>query len=217
MRVAGVIFDLDGIVFDTERIYSLAWQRALALQEITFTDHDFLAFAGRTNHDCEQELAKRYGQRFSLGRFRSEWPPLWRHIADLDGIPLKPGVLELLDLLEKHKIPKVIASSSDTDDIIRCLRAHNLVERFASITSGLDVSRGKPAPDIFLLAVKKLGMPAKDCLVLEDSNAGVMAAHRAEIPVICIPDLQVPSPETVKIAHRVIASMHEVPALIDLR
>jgi HAD superfamily hydrolase (TIGR01509 family) len=126
---------------------------------------------------------------------------------DKFGVTFKAGLGELLDFLESRRIRKAVATSSCRESAMKKLAAGGLIDRFQIIITGDDVRSGKPAPDIFLAAAEKLNAPVGRCLVFEDSENGVYAAHRAGIPVIMIPDVKQPTKEAASLAFKIFPSL----------
>ncbi|MCF0111907.1 MAG: HAD family hydrolase, partial [Erysipelotrichaceae bacterium] len=126
------------------------------------------------------------------------------------GVELKKGARELLAYLQEHNIRIALATSSFRDRAEGILLRHNILDLFDVFVFGPEVSRGKPFPDVFLTACEKLGEKPEDCLVLEDSEQGIQAAHAAGIPVICIPDMKVPQPVYKEMTLDVVSSLDDV-------
>lgn len=189
-----VVFDLDGLLIDTER---LDWQasKAVGVARGIDVDDDFLRHTiGRRLVDIEPEFERRFGHAVrwpdfarEIGRWRDDY--ISRH-----GMPWKIGVIELLDHLDRHGIPRALATSTVREEAMA--RMGPLFSRMHTAAFGDDVAHGKPAPDIYLLAAERLGVPACRCLALEDSLPGVEAAERAGLMVIMVPDL-VPPPDGI--------------------
>ncbi len=209
-----VILDMDGVIIDSEPIYRFVWQSTAAELGYNLTDERYLSLLGFTIPDAEAEVARVAGTGFPIARFRELWPVRWRHHVETGGLPVKPGLWNFLELLEQHHLPVAVATSSDAQTVAFSLRAAGLEGRFPCIVSGDQVARGKPAPDIFLEAARRLGVAPEFCIVLEDSDAGILAAVAAGIPAILIPDLKQPSPETAKRVFRVLPSLHGAAELI---
>jgi beta-phosphoglucomutase-like phosphatase (HAD superfamily) len=207
-----IIFDMDGLMLDSEAIYQRAWQQALTGLGYACDAQTYLQLVGRSNRAAEQLMQARFGPSFPIESFREAWLDHWRHQVTNQGIPYKPGLLELLDLLECHAIPKAVGTSSHGQEAELSLKG--LQSRFAHVVTVDQVTTGKPAPDIFLLAARKLGVPPSHCWVLEDSDAGVEAAAIANMTVIMVPDLQAPSAQSQQWAARIVDSLHDVCALI---
>ena len=174
-------------MIDTER---LDWHAAKAIgaQYGIVVDDDFLLRSiGRRLADVGPEFDRRFGHSVrwpafarEIGRWRQEY--IARH-----GMPWKPGVTELIDLLDQRGIPRAVATSTVRDEALSRMGA--IVERLNAAAFGNEVANGKPAPDIYLLATERLGVPADLCLALEDSLPGVEAAENAGLTVIMVPDL----------------------------
>jgi HAD superfamily hydrolase (TIGR01509 family) len=210
--ISAVLFDMDGLMLDTERLLYAAWQRAMADFGYEASEEVFLASVGTTVARTNQILRAAYGPDFPLEATNGRTGDyVWAEVDDR-GAPLKPGLLALLDYLEARGIPKAVASSSERATIDRLLGSVDLLWRFAVTVAGDEVAHGKPAPDIFLLAASRLGVEPGRCLVLEDSEPGARAAHAAGMAVIIVPDLKPPSDEVARLAAAVLPDLHAVQA-----
>lgn len=209
-----IIFDMDGLMIDSESIYHQAWEETAKKLGYQLDKALYLSLVGRSNDEAEKLFLVQFGEDFPLTEFRSSWRSYWREFALKNGIPLKPGLLELLDRLELENIPKIVATSSDRHEAEFSLTQAKIKHRFRAIVTVSDVKRGKPAPDLFLLAAKTLNIAPESCLVLEDSNAGILAAKTAGIPAIMIPDLQEPSEASKASAAYIFSSLQEVYQLL---
>ena len=209
MKFQAVIFDMDGLMLDTERTYRDVFNRAAADCRIDFPPSLHEVLLGRNTADTHKILRERWKDDAMFDRFIDRS----RHhheICFADAPPLKKGLIELLDMLESRQIPKAVATSTRRDYAIPRLEQCRLASRFVTITTGDQVNQGKPAPDIYLLAASTIGMSPRQCIALEDSEAGVTAAHAAGIPVCMVPDLKQPSDDVRRRAHRVYESLIEV-------
>lgn len=208
--LVAVLFDMDGLMLDTERLLYAAWQRAMADYGYQASEEVFLASLGTTVAATNQLLRAAYGPDFPLEATNGRTGDyVWEEVDDR-GAPLKPGLLALLDYLEAQDIPKAVASSSERATIDRLLGSAGLLARFPVTVAGDEVVHGKPAPDIFLLAARRLGVDPAQCLVLEDSEPGARAAHAAGMAVIIVPDLKSPSDEVARLAAAVLPDLHAV-------
>ena len=149
------------------------------------------ALVGRPARDSERTLRDYFGADFPLDELRAQIDAQWLRLAADSGLPRKPGLEPLLDLLEEAGIARAVATSTARAKALHSLG--DLAARFHALTCGDEVARGKPAPDIFLLAARRLELDPAQCLALEDSPAGVAAARSAGMPVIMIPDTVAPS------------------------
>jgi HAD superfamily hydrolase (TIGR01509 family) len=213
-NVGAIVFDMDGLMLDTEPLYKAAWQRACLELGYDFDDTAYAKVIGRPNHDGELELVRTFGSRFPLDAFRSRWPVLWQTEADTAGIATKPGLLELLTFVEQQGLPVAIATSTEAAYTAFSLRKAGLDGRFPVIVTGDQVQRGKPAPDIYLEAARRLDRDAAECVALEDSEAGILAASGAGMIALMVPDLTQPSATAMQAAFRVLPSLAEARAVI---
>ena len=214
MRFAGVIFDMDGLMLDTEPIYRASWQRAAAELGREITDEGYEIFLGRRTEDAEADLARIFGASFPIDRFHDRWPLLWHEIAAA-GLAVKPGVRALLDLADAHGVPTALATSTARPLAIRTLGYGGFApERFGVIVTGDEIANGKPAPDIYLEAARRLEIAPEHCAAFEDSDAGTLAASRAGMLAFQVPDMKPSSPAARAAAYRVVRSLTEVPALL---
>jgi len=142
-------------------------------------------------------------------RMLSRWPETFEARIDSSGIPKKPGVDALLDLIELRQLPVALATSTSRERTIVQLASVGLDTRFATMATGDEVVNGKPSPDIYLLAADRLGVDPASCFALEDSNPGVEAASTAGMRVIMVPDLIEPTPELAARAECVCRNLEE--------
>ncbi len=181
-------------MLDTETMSRLVWQQAAQDVGYEITPELFLRLIGRTREDCELVLQEAWGTGFSIGAMRERVVLHWEQRVAQDGIVHKTGLIELVDFLDSTGLKKAVATSSRRENALGKLGS--LADRFDFLVTGDEVARGKPAPDIFLLAARRLDVEARQCLVLEDSPAGMQAAEAAGMYAIMVPDL-VPAPEGV--------------------
>lgn len=200
MPIRAVIFDMDGLMLDTEPSYKIAWQRAALECGYPISEDLYFDLIGRTRIDGENILFGAFGPDFPLESFRAACARCEAAVFAERFPPPKPGLDGLLSLLDSHNILKAVATSTERPIATAQLAGLNLLDRFSALTTGDEVENGKPAPDIFLLAAAKLGTEPSACLVLEDSGAGVVAAHRAGMQVYLVPDLKPPSPDVARLA-----------------
>ena len=142
----------------------------------------------------------------------SAWAADYDAIVAAEGISLKPGLDDILDLLDERGVAAAVATSTRRERARAKLDRVGLLHRFAALVGGDDVARGKPAPDIFLAAAERLGVAAGDCIVLEDSEPGIIAAAAAGMTPVMVPDLHPPSAELLLLEPLVLASLSAVAA-----
>jgi beta-phosphoglucomutase-like phosphatase (HAD superfamily) len=215
MQVAAIVLDMDGLMLDTEPLYKASWQEAAGEVGYDLDDRTYQGLIGRRTEECEDELLKHFGPGFPMARFRARWPALWRLRADTVGIVLKPGLLDFLDFVESRGLPMAVATSTERRDAEFSLRRAELLRRFQVVVTGDQIAHGKPAPDIYLEAARRLGVEPFQCVVCEDSDAGIVAASRAGMVPLLIPDLKPPSPEALEAAYRVLESLDDARHLLE--
>jgi HAD superfamily hydrolase (TIGR01509 family) len=210
---SAVVFDMDGLLFDTERLYEEAAIAAAAElgYELDSTFHR--TTVGSPWPVIRGLLLDRYGATFAAEELREVARRIFGELIERRRL-LKPGVLELLDLLDKLGLPRAIATTSSRPTVQRHLEAHDLVGRFHHIVAHGDYARHKPAPDPFLKAAEQLGVAPELCLALEDSHNGVRAASAAGMMTIMVPDLLPPTEEIRGLCTHIVLDLHDVRPLI---
>lgn len=215
MKKKLVIFDMDGLMFDTERIYYKAWQEAAKAYGYEITWEIYKQIVARNSRYIEKVLKQIWGNDFPYKAVCEKKRTLADTQVETEGIQHKEGLLELLDNLDQKGIQKVVATSSMREKAIHYLTLGGIKDRFDWIICGCDVEESKPNPEIFLKAAAHLGIAPVDCMVLEDSKLGIKAAKAAEMTGVLVPDLVQPDQEMLEDASYVVASLREVMALLD--
>jgi HAD superfamily hydrolase (TIGR01509 family) len=211
LQINAVIFDMDGLMFDTERIAQATWQQAAVEYGYLFPEETYRGVIGRTLSDVRAFIYSVFGEDFPFDQVYHRKQELLRIYITNHGIPVKPGLFELLEKIESLRLLKAVASSSGKQIILRNLSAAGIdAGRFQAIVGGDEITHGKPAPDIFLATSGRMGIPPSRCLVLEDSNAGIHAAHEAGSIPVMIPDLIPPREDTARLAYRVLPNLFSV-------
>ncbi|MBB3172375.1 HAD superfamily hydrolase (TIGR01509 family) [Endobacter medicaginis] len=213
--IDAVIFDMDGLILDTETLAMDALVSAGAELGYDMPRSFCHLMIGAPADRCRELVVERYGADFPLERYFELQEIHLRRLVDAGRMQLKRGVLELLDWLDAQGIRRAIATSSSRARTDHHLGLMGIAQRFEHIVTRDDVTRGKPNPDPFLTAAKKLGIAPAHCLVLEDSFNGIRAAHAAGMRVIMVPDLLDPTDEIRGLAHRVVPSLHDVIDFLD--
>ena len=194
----GAIFDQDGLLFDTEVIFEQSWIEAGKELGLPID----LKLTHRLSGCGKKELAAIIGETFSTSNAEAVVDLAHRLAAEtqLAMVPvIKPGVFKILSFCKSRGIRTAIASSSMRHLVDHNLAATGLAEFFDAVVTGRDVANGKPAPDIFLLAAERIGIPPSDCVVFEDSFTGIRAAHAAGCRPVLIPDRRAPTQELLEI------------------
>lgn len=213
MKIKAVVFDMDGLMLDTEPLYKKAWQLASTELGYEIDDTFYAKFIGRPTSDCEVLLLRKFGSDFPLDPFRLRWPQLWQNEA-AKGIPIKAGLPEILTFLKHNGLSFAVATSSDAEHTEISLRRAGLDGCFGIVVTGDEVLRGKPAPDIYIEAARRLRIDASQCMALEDSEVGIIAAREAGMLAVLIPDLVGPTDPAVEAASFILGSLHEARDLL---
>ncbi|VXB20854.1 Hydrolase [Luteimonas sp. 9C] len=211
-RPAAVLFDMDGLMLDSERAI-LESLRAAALDHRVDIDPDWwLCLIGHTEAVCRARLGAHIGHA-AAGALLADGHARYVAVAEA-GVPHRPGVVALLELLVAHDMPRAVATSTRSPLAQRKLAAAGLLTYFDEVCTSSDVAQPKPAPDVYLLAAERLGVPPARCLVLEDSPTGVRAALAAGMTVVQVPDLLAPDDDVRALGHRIVGSLDAAQALI---
>lgn len=213
--IRGVIFDMDGIMVDTERLFIDKWCEIMREKNMEEHREVVIHCIGLDHKLTRQHVSDCLGADFDYMDIMGE---INRrsvlHCAE-HGIPVKPGLIELLDKLDEWEIPYAVATSTKQDNARKRLEGIGVLERLHGLVTGDMVEKGKPEPEIFLRAAEMLGIPAEDCIVLEDSPHGILAAKRAGCRPVMIPDLKEPDEETAKLYWKQLQHLGQVIDLIQ--
>jgi HAD superfamily hydrolase (TIGR01509 family) len=201
---------MDGLMMDTEPLYRIAWKQASAECGYDLTDEIYKKLVGRSRKDGFEALVDAFGPEFPLQIFQDCVRKCEANAFSSTPIAKKPGLDSLLAFLESHNIPKAVATSTERHKALGTLNSAELLHRFETVVAGDEVARGKPFPDIFLLAAQRLSVEPAACLVLEDAESGVVAAIAAGMQVYMVPDLVSPSNATRQLAQGVFSSLADV-------
>ena len=196
---SAVIFDMDGLVLDTETTYFIAWKQAAKAMGYALSDPFCLSLSGLHYKDIELKLMASCGADFNLHTFNHLSGIFWREHVNAHGIKIKHGFIQLLEFIVQQQIPYCLATNSQAINAYECLEFAGIKDVFLTIITRDDVEHGKPAPDIFLKAAELLQVPITQCLVLEDSYAGIEAASRAGAFSVFVPSTEPVDPMAVEL------------------
>lgn len=213
-QVKAVVFDMDGLLVDTEQVVFDAMTAAARQDRRELPFDIFKRMVGLPGHASDRIVIEHFGEGFDAARWRAEVSRHFDAIAAA-GIALKAGVVELLDVLDARALPRAIATSSTRHAVEHSLGQHGLVERFHAVISRELQTHHKPHPDPFLKAAAAIGVDPADCLALEDSHNGVRAASGAGMMTIMVPDLLDPTEEMHALCVRIARDLHEVRELLE--
>lgn len=204
---------MDGLLIDSERIIMQACIAAANAHGIRYTQAQFVDLIGRNLTDSTRVMTAQLGGEENFAKVAQSVDEILAQRED--AYPLRPGVGEMLSFFKKNNIPCGVASSSYQQVIQRRLTKAGVLNHFLHITSGDEVARGKPHPDIYLLALERLGVVAQECIAFEDSELGAQAAIAAGLNVVVVPDLKQPSEFVQKNAWMIVDSLHEALEKMD--
>jgi HAD superfamily hydrolase (TIGR01509 family) len=213
-QISAIIFDMDGVLLDTERICRICWTRAAREFGMEDIDRAYKSCVGTNVNDTIEILKKQYGAEFDACGFYDRTSDLFHAVEKEQGIPLMPSVRECLDTLRATRMRIAVASSTRTQTVYRQLRAAGLFDYFETITCGDTVVHSKPAPDIYLNACASLGLPPQLCIAVEDSPNGIRSAYSAGMKCIMVPDQIEPTDDIRKLSFAVCESLAELPSVI---
>jgi len=186
---SAVIFDLDGLVLDTESTYFIAWKKALLDMGFEFKNEFYNSLSGLSFQNVEQSILNVCGINFDLKEFNRLSGQYWRENVDQQGIPVRKGFFKLLECIKKKNISFCLATNSNKVNALNCLKLAALENVFPIVITSDQVRKSKPAADIFLVAAESLKTPISHCLVLEDSSTGIQAAVNAGAISVFIPSV----------------------------
>ncbi len=212
--VKAVVFDMDGLLVDTEAVVFRAMQRAASRIDGELPFAIFQRMVGLPRVSSDEIVVAHFGEGFDL----EAWSEAVSAHFDEElsaGIALKAGVVEILDHLDALGLPRAIATSSNLESVRHSLGPHSLVDRFHALITRDVQTRHKPHPEPFLLAARALGVDPADCLALEDSHNGVRSASSAGMMTIMVPDLLDPTQEMHNLCVRIARDLHEVRDLLE--
>ena len=215
--IRAVVFDMDGLMFDTERLTLQAWVLAGKEFDYEIDAHVVVRTAGMDHRDTELILIAEYGSDFPYSAVRARRHELVDETIARDGVPVKEGLQELLDWLLVKDLPLGVCTSTEKARALRHIEEAGFVECFQTVVGGDEVDRGKPEPDIYLLAAARLSAKPENVLVLEDSESGLRSANAAGMTTLLIPDLRPPSDSALAHADIVCTSLLEVQRAIENR
>lgn len=210
-----VVFDMDGVLFDTESISVKSWCEVAREQGIKDMESIVMQCIGRNDTDCKILLLNHYGQDFPYDSFKALVWDWFQNYLDQNGIPVKKGVRELLAYLKEAGYAIGLASSSRRETVLGNLEKTGLTSYFSTIVTGDMVEHSKPLPDIYLLACEKMGVQPEQAYAIEDSPNGIKSAQAAGMKAIMVPDLLEPDEEIRKLSFRILEDLTQVQRFME--
>ncbi len=213
--ILGVLFDMDGVVLDTEKLYTRFWQEAAHYFGYPMTKEQALGMRSLNRGAGVKKMQSYFGEEVDYEAIRNKRMELMDAFVAQEGVEKKQGIQELLDYLDEKGMKRAIATSSPLERTKLYLASVGLADRFDALVSGYMVEKGKPEPDIYFYAAGKLGLKPEECMVLEDSPTGIIAAYRAGCLPVMVPDQDKPDEETKKLLYAVADSLEDVSKLLE--
>ena len=200
--IKAIIFDMDGLMIDSERVTFECYQERLKDMNLTMDEEFYKRF-----YDV-------YGNDFPIENVIQDVHQLMAERFETEGVPVKKGLVELLHYLKDNNYKTIVATSSNRDRVDKILAQAKITEFFDDSICGDEVTKGKPNPEVFLKSCQKLGVNVDEAIVLEDSEAGIQASYDANIKVICIPDMKYPEKQYEEKTFKILKDLTEVTAYL---
>ncbi|MGG7057940.1 HAD family hydrolase [Clostridium nigeriense] len=213
-KVELVIFDMDGLIFDTEKLSYASWAEAAKKFNFDFELNLFYKMLGTNHESIRNLLISELGDKIEVDEYIKEKRRINLSMLE-NGAEKKPGLDDLLKYLEDKNIKKAVATSSNREVALNLLEKANILHYFNYVLCGDEVKKSKPDPEVFLNVAKKLDVNPRNCIVLEDSEAGTIAASRGRMKAIIIPDLKEPDKEIEELAYKRLKNLKEVINVIE--
>ncbi|MBW6409482.1 HAD family hydrolase [Clostridium weizhouense] len=215
-EIEAVLFDMDGVIFDTERIYLEIWTNIFNKYGYKMTKDVYVTVMGRGRENVIKTFVDIYGDNLPIMKMYDEKDELLLQIIDSGEVPIKPGAIEILKSLKKNGYKVALATSAKRNRLDKQLKIGNIKNIFDAIVCGDDVTKSKPNPEIFLDAAKKLSVSPKKCIVIEDSPAGIRAAYNANMVGLHVEDLKKSDEEIKKYCNRSFGNLFEIKEYLKI-
>ena len=216
MDIKAVIFDMDGVIVDTERLLVRYWCQAANEMGFPMTREQALELRSLASRYAEPHLKELFGDSFNYRKVRARRIELMEDYVDDHGVNIKPGLEELMSYLKDKDIKTAVATATDFDRAVPYLQKAKVYEMLDAVCCGPQVEHGKPDPDIYLFAAQKLGVEPRECVAVEDSPNGIKAAYRAGMRVVMVPDLTQPDRQLLKMIYQKCDDLIGVIGVIEL-
>jgi len=205
-----IVFDMDGVLFDTERLCQDSWLAVAEESGLPNMDVIFPQCIGLNANDSRRIVMNAYGEDFDYEGFRSKASVWFWDYIEKKGLPVKPGVKELLSWLREEGWAVGLASSTRRSSVENHLEQAGIRDYFATIVTGDMVEHSKPRPDIYLMACRELGVDPGQAYAIEDSPNGIRSAYRAGMSPLMVPDMIAPDEEMRELSTKIFSDLHEV-------
>ncbi len=215
-KISGVIFDMDGLMLDTEKLLTRFWCEAAAFYGFEMTKQHVLGIRSLAAKYAQPHLQSIFGEGFDYYAVRAKRIELMNAYIEQNGIEKKQGLDELLESLKKRGSKLAVATATDRARTDMYLEKVGVRDYFDKLVTGDMIQNGKPKPDIYITAARELGLPCCECLALEDSPNGIRSAYDAHCKPIMIPDLSQPDEQTKALLYGCFSSLAELDKSLDV-
>jgi len=213
-RMKAIVFDMDGVLFDTEVLCMKGWMAIAEENGMAGMEEVFPRCIGLNANDSKQVVLEAYGEDFAYDSFRRQTADWFREYIEEHGLPVKPGVAETLEWLKSTGYTVGLASSTRTETVHSHLDRAGFGKYFSTVVTGNMVEHSKPQPDIYLLACRNLGVDPREAYAVEDSPNGIRSAYRAGMSPLMVPDMIAPDEEMQRLSTEIFTDMTEVLAYL---
>ena len=210
MGKKAVIFDMDGVIFDTEKVYLDIWTEVFEKYGYKMTKELYVTVMGTGRKNVIKTFLENFGDDLPIEKMYEEKDNQLFYRIENQGIPLKEGVKELFSMLKEKDYKIALATSAKKERVEKQIKDKWLKESFDAIVCGDDVEKGKPSPDIFLKAAKEIDVEPENCFVVEDSPAGIKAAFSGGMKGIHVEDLKVADEDILKYCEKNFKNLQEI-------
>lgn len=214
-KYKAVIFDMDGVIFDSERCIIECWKVIAKKHNIKDTEPVLMKCLGITYEEAKRIFLEHYGEDFPYDAWKKERSDLYHERYDGGKLPLKPDIEELLVFLKQNGYKVGVASSTREAIVSKQLMDAGLIKYFDNLTCGDMLEKSKPEPDIYLMACDKLGVKPEEAIAIEDSYNGIRSSYKAGMFPIMVPDLAEPDDEMELLAGKIFASLSDVKRWLE--
>ena len=212
--IKAIIFDMDGLMIDSERVTFECYQERLKDMNLTMDEEFYKTLLGKPIKGIYQRFYDVYGNDFPIDNVIQDVHALMAKRFETEGVPIKTGLKSLLEYLKENNYKTIVATSSNRDRVDTILSQAQITDYFDDSICGDEVTKGKPNPEVFLKSCQKLGVNVDEAIVLEDSEAGIQASYDANIKVICIPDMKYPEKQYEEKTFKILKDLTEVTAYL---
>ena len=215
-KIEAVLFDMDGVIFDTESIYLDIWTKVFQSYGYIMTKDVYISVMGRGRKNVIKTFVDLYGEDLPIIQMYKEKDKKLIRVIDKGQVPMKVGVKEILIFLKENGYKVALATSAKRERAIKQLKMANIKELFDCIVCGDEVINAKPNPEIFLKAAEELSVKPENCIVIEDSPAGIESAYNANMVGIHVEDLKKADEEILKYCHKSFKNLIDIKEYISI-